>query len=93
MVLTHTLFYLQAVTLPPVKDGAWVDADAALPHHFGQIAIAEAVLAVSADAQQDDRDRKATALEQGRQDDSPTDCGPLNTKVNATVPDAAQSNV
>jgi hypothetical protein len=53
-----------------VEDGARVDLNTTLQHHLGEIAVADAVLAVPADAQQDDLDRKAAAFEQGQQDGS-----------------------
>jgi len=72
LIAAHPLLDLRSIALNPAEDRAWVDADAALGHHFGEIAIADAVLAVPAHAQQDDLDRKATALEQGQQDGSST---------------------
>jgi hypothetical protein len=53
-----------------VEDSEWINGDTALLHHFEKIAIADAILAVLAHAQQDDLDRKATAPEQRQQDDS-----------------------
>jgi len=50
--------------LDPTKDRALINADTALAHHFGQIAIADAGFAVPAHAQQDDPNGKATTLEQ-----------------------------
>jgi hypothetical protein len=56
-----------------------------LLHHFGQIAIADAVCAVPVHAQQDDRDRKATALEDRQQDSFSGSRPPYTAEVNATV--------
>jgi hypothetical protein len=63
---------LRGIALNPAKDGGWVGLDTTLLHHLGQILVADAVLAVPADAQQDDLDRKAAALEQRQQDGSST---------------------
>ncbi len=77
-MLAHPLLDLRGVALNSAENGAWVDRDAVLLHHFGQIAIADAVLAVPAHAQQNDRDRKAAALEQRQQDDSSISCPSLH---------------
>jgi hypothetical protein len=69
---------LWGIALNPAKDGGWVDLDTTLLHHLGQIPVADAVLAVRAHAQQDDLDRKATALEQSQQDGSSTGRPSLN---------------
>jgi hypothetical protein len=70
LVWSHPLLNLRGIALDPTKDRAWMDADTALGHHLGEIAVADAILAVPADAQQDDLDRKAAVLEQGQQDGS-----------------------
>lgn len=59
----------------------WVDVNAALLHHLGQIAVADAVLAVPTDAQQNDLDGKRRRLNRG------TGADPRYTaEVNATDP-------
>ena len=70
LVLADPFLDLRGIALGPTEDRAWTDADTALGHHFGQIAIADPVLAVPAHAQQDDLNRKAAALEQRQQDGS-----------------------
>ena len=67
LIGSDPLLDLRRVALDPAKDSGWVDGDTALRHHLGQIAVADAVLTVPAHAQQDDLDRKATALEQRQQ--------------------------
>ncbi len=69
-VWSHPLLNLWGIALDPTKDRTWIDADTTLGHYFSQIAIADAVFAVPADAQQDNLNGKATALEQGQQDGS-----------------------
>ncbi len=59
LVWTRPLLDLSCIALDPTKNRAWTDADTALGHQFGQIAIADPVLAVLAHAQQDDLGRKA----------------------------------
>jgi hypothetical protein len=49
--------------LDPAKDRGWVNLDTTLLHHFGQITVADPVLAIPAHTQQDDLDQKAAALE------------------------------
>jgi hypothetical protein len=46
----------------PSEDCRRIDLDTTLLHHFGEIAVADAVLAVPAHAQQDDRGWKAARL-------------------------------
>jgi hypothetical protein len=58
------------LTLHPAEDRGWVHVDAALVHYLGEITVADGVFTVPAHAQQDDLDRKATALED-RQEDGP----------------------
>src|SRR3712207_5657443 len=67
LILADSLLDFRRIALNPTKDGRWVDLDTALLHHFGEIAVADAVLAVPAHAQQDDLNWKAAALEQGQQ--------------------------
>jgi hypothetical protein len=64
------LLDLRCVALNPAKDRAWIDRYTVLRHHLSQIAVADAVFAARAHAQQDDLDGKAAALEQGQQDGS-----------------------
>jgi hypothetical protein len=73
----RSLLDLRGVTLHPAEDGGWVDLDTALLHHLGQITIADAVLAVPADAQQEDLDRATTAFEDRQQDRSSGSRHPL----------------
>ena len=70
LVLADPFLDLRGIALDPTEDRAWIDADTALRHHFGQITIADPALAVPAHAQQDDLNRKAAALEQRQQDGS-----------------------
>ena len=58
---------LWGVALHPAKEGGWVDFDTTLLHHFGQVAIADAILAVPANAQQDNLDREPAAFEDRQQ--------------------------
>ena len=51
-MLAHPLPDLWGVALNPAKDRRRVDLDTTLLHHFGEIAIADPVLAVPAHAQQ-----------------------------------------
>ncbi len=67
LVLADPFLDLRGIALDPTKDRAWMDGDTALEHHFSQIAVADAVFAVSAHAHQDDLNGKATALEQRQQ--------------------------
>jgi hypothetical protein len=73
LVLTHSFLDLWRITLDPTENGTWVDLDSTLLHHLGQIAVADAVLAVPPHPQQDDLGWKATALEQRQQDGSSVD--------------------
>jgi hypothetical protein len=50
-------------TLDPTEDGGWIDLDTAFEHHFSQITVADVVFAVPADAQKNDLNRKAAAIE------------------------------
>jgi len=68
------------------RTSSGVDLDAALRHHFSQVTIADAVLAVPAHAQQDDLDRKTTAFENQQQSGSIANRAGLQGTVNATVP-------
>ncbi len=63
LILVDSLLDLRRVALNSTKDRGWIDRDTTLLHHFRQIAIADAVFAVPAHAQQDDFNWKATALE------------------------------
>jgi hypothetical protein len=78
LVSANQLLNLWGVTLNPTEDRGWVNVDTALLHHLSQIAVADAILAVPAHAQQDDIDRKAAALEQRQQRGSSTGRIPLN---------------
>jgi hypothetical protein len=60
---TDPLLDLRSIALNPTEDRGWVDVDPTLLHHFGQIAIADAVCAVPVHPQKNDLGRKATALE------------------------------
>ena len=50
LVWSHPPLNLQRIALDPTKDRAWMDADTALGHHLGQIAVADAILAVRPNA-------------------------------------------
>ena len=78
LIWSHPLLYLRGIALDLTEDRAWIDADTALRHHFGEITIADPVLAVPAHAQQDDSDWKATALEQGQRSGSSDGRHPVN---------------
>jgi hypothetical protein len=65
LVSAHPLLRLRAIALNPAEDSAWVDLDATLLCHLGQVAIADPILTVPTHAQQDDLDWKAATLEQG----------------------------
>ncbi len=73
LVLAGSLVDLRRITLDPAEEGGGIDRDTTLLHHFGQIAIADPILAVPAHAQQDDLNREAAALEHRQQDSSPND--------------------
>ena len=86
LVRTDPLLDLRSVALDPPKDRRRVDIDTPLLHHLGEVSVTDRVLAVPAHAQQDDRDRKATALEQKQQDGSSGSRPPHSAKVNTTKP-------
>src|SRR5215207_5447864 len=86
LILVDPLLDLRGVMMPPVEVGAWIEADTTLLHHRGPIAIAEAVFAIPAHAQQNDLDAKAAALEQGQQIGSLMGHLFLLAKVNASEP-------
>ena len=69
----------------PKDDRYWIDLDAALLHHLRQIPAADALLAVPANANEDDLNRKTTLLEH-----HPILPGPparnSSARVNATKP-------
>ena len=66
----------------PAHDRGRVRFDAALLHHLSQVAIADPVLAVPANAKQNDLHRKPTALEHKPIVARP----PATIRVNATEP-------
>jgi hypothetical protein len=70
LVGLHPLLNLWGIALDPSEYRAWIDPDPALEQHFGEVAIADPVLAVPAYAQQDDCDGKTAALEQRQQNGS-----------------------
>jgi hypothetical protein len=59
----HPLLDLRDVALDLAKDRGRIDLDTTLGHHLGQIAITDALLALPANASQDDLDWKAAAFE------------------------------
>ncbi len=64
LIATDPLLDLGRIALNPAEDRGWVDLYTALLHHLGEIAVADAVLAVPAHAEQDDLNWEVTALEQ-----------------------------
>jgi hypothetical protein len=70
LVGSDPLLDLWSIALNPTEDGRWGNGDPTFLHHFGEIAIADPILAVPAHAEKDDLDRKAAALEQRQQDGS-----------------------
>jgi hypothetical protein len=70
LISTHPLLDLRSIAVNPTHDCGWVNLNATLLHHLSQVAVADAVLAVPAYAQQDDLRRKATAFEQKQQGSS-----------------------
>jgi hypothetical protein len=77
LVWSYPLLDLRSRALNPTEDRGWVNGNATLLHHLGEIAIADPVFAGPPHAQQDDLDRKATALEQRQQSDPSTGRLPL----------------
>jgi hypothetical protein len=61
LISMHPLLDLRSIAVTPTDDCGWVNLNATLSHHLSQVAVADAVLAVPAYAQQDDLCRKATA--------------------------------
>src|SRR5512132_1161887 len=59
----NLLLQLWRVVLNPPPDGRVIDHDAALRHHLLELAVADRVLAVPADALQDDEGMEAAELE------------------------------
>jgi hypothetical protein len=72
LVLANPLLKLWSIALNPAKNGTWIDLNATILHHLSQIAVADAVLAVPAHAQQDDPNWEAAALEHRQQGGSST---------------------
>jgi hypothetical protein len=72
LISTDPLLKFWSVALHPPEDRARVNFDTTLPHHLSQVAMADPIFAVPADAQQDDRHGKATALENRQQNGSLT---------------------
>ena len=66
MIAASPLLDLRRITLHPSKDGGVVHHDAAFLHHLGQIAVADAVFAISTHAEKDHIGRKPPALKHGR---------------------------
>jgi hypothetical protein len=70
LIPVNSLLDLRGVALDPAKDRGRVDRDASLLHHLSQVTVADPVLAVPPDAQQDNLDWKAATLEQRQQEGS-----------------------
>jgi hypothetical protein len=62
LVLTYSLLDVWSIALNQTKHRRWIDLDTSFLHHFGEIAVADAILAVPPYTQRDDLDGKA-ALE------------------------------
>jgi hypothetical protein len=70
LVAANSLLKVRRIPLDPSENSGWIDLDTTLLHHVSQITIADAVLAVPPNTQQDDLGWKATALEQRQQSGS-----------------------
>jgi hypothetical protein len=78
LISTHPLLDLRNIAVNPTHDCGWVNLNATLLHYLSEVAVADAVLAVPAHAQQDNLNGKAAALEKGQQGGSSTGRIPLN---------------
>ena len=78
----NALLELKRVAPHPPEDCRGVDLNSAFLHDLREVAIGDAVLAASSHANQDDFDRKTTALEDGHLLGFSTCLSPYTTSVN-----------